>query len=90
MPGKLLLSLLLLLLLLLDETGCHATAKAQEAVDHLTSFLSSRVEISQLSNKFLGIVGEDPSDSKSNWLHADIFRFCSVHLRYILLKIPLK
>ena len=26
---------------------------------------------------FLGIVGEDPSDSKSNWLHVDIFRFCS-------------
>ena len=22
------------------------------------------------------IVGQDPSDSKSNWLHVDIFRFC--------------
>ena len=26
--------------------------------------------------KFLGIVGRDPSDSKSNWLHVGIFRFC--------------
>ena len=26
--------------------------------------------------KFLGIVGQDPSDSKSNRLHVDIFRFC--------------
>ena len=26
--------------------------------------------------KFLGIVGQDPSDSKSNRLHIDIFRCC--------------
>ena len=26
--------------------------------------------------KFLGIVGQDPSDSKPNRLHVDIFRFC--------------
>jgi hypothetical protein len=26
--------------------------------------------------KFLGIVGQDPSDSKSIRLHVDIFRFC--------------
>ena len=26
--------------------------------------------------KFLGIVGQDPSDFKSNRLHVDIFRFC--------------
>ena len=26
--------------------------------------------------KFLGIVSQDPSDSKSNWLHVDIFWFC--------------
>ena len=26
--------------------------------------------------KFLGIVSQDPSDSKSNRLHVDIFRFC--------------
>jgi hypothetical protein len=26
--------------------------------------------------KFLGIVGQNPSDSKSNRLHVDIFRFC--------------
>ena len=34
--------------------------------------------------KFLGIVGQDPSDSKSTWLHVDIFRFCFIYLRYIL------
>ena len=28
---------------------------------------------------FLGIVGQDPSDSKPNWLHFDIFRFCFLH-----------
>jgi len=26
------------------------------------------------TGKFLGIVGQDPSDSKSNWSHVDIFR----------------
>jgi hypothetical protein len=26
--------------------------------------------------KFLDIVGQDPSISKSNWLHVDIFWFC--------------
>ena len=34
--------------------------------------------------KFLGIVGQDPSDSKFNRLHVDIFRFCFIHLRYVL------
>ena len=30
-----------------------------------------------MPRKFLGIVGQDPSDSKSSWLHVDIiFRFC--------------
>ena len=42
-----------------------------------------------VSGKFLGIVGQDSSDSKSNWLHVDVFRFCFNHLRYIL-EIPLK
>ena len=28
------------------------------------------------ARKFLGIVGQDPSDSKSNQLHVDIFWFC--------------
>jgi hypothetical protein len=28
------------------------------------------------AGKFLGIVDQDPSDSKSNRLHVDIFRFC--------------
>ena len=35
------------------------------------------------------IVSQDPSDSKSNRLHIDIFPFCFIHLRYIL-HIPLK
>ena len=39
--------------------------------------------------KYLGIVGQDLSDSKSNRLHVDIFRFCFVRLKYILW-IPLK
>ena len=30
----------------------------------------------QSMGKFLGIVCQDPSDSKSNQLHVDIFRFC--------------
>ena len=34
--------------------------------------------------KFLGIVAQDPSDSKSNQLHVDIFQFCFIHVRYIL------
>jgi len=35
--------------------------------------------------KFLGIVGQDPSDSKSTRLHVDIFRCCFIHLRYLLI-----
>ena len=38
--------------------------------------------------KFLGIVGQDPSDFTSNRLHVDIFRFLFIHLRHVLL-IPL-
>ena len=35
--------------------------------------------------KFLGIVGQDLSGSKSNRLHVDIiFRFWFIHLKYIL------
>ena len=34
--------------------------------------------------KFLGIVGQDPSDSKSSRIHVDIIWFCFIHLRYIL------
>ena len=42
-----------------------------------------------VAGKFLGIAGQNPSDSKSSWLHVDIFRFCYIHLRYSLY-IPLK
>jgi hypothetical protein len=34
--------------------------------------------------KFLGIVGQDPSDSKSNRLHVDIFHFSFIELWYFL------
>jgi hypothetical protein len=30
------------------------------------------------------VVGQDHGDSKSNRLHVDIFRFCFIHLRHIL------
>ena len=36
------------------------------------------------------VFGQDPSDYKSNRLHVDIFRFCFIHLRYMILSIPLK
>jgi hypothetical protein len=39
--------------------------------------------------KFLAIVGQKPSGSKSNWLHADIFWFFFIESGYIL-HIPLK
>ena len=31
-----------------------------------------------------GMVSQDPSDSKSNRLHVQIFQFCFIHLKYIL------
>ena len=43
----------------------------------------------QWLGKFLGIVGQDPSDSESNRFTVHIFWFCFIHLRYIL-QIPLK
>ena len=46
-----------------------------------------RLEI--VPGKFLGIVGQVPSNSESHRLHVDIVRFCFVHLRCIL-QIPLK
>ena len=42
-----------------------------------------------IPKKFLGIVGQDHGDAKSNQLHVDIFWFCFIHLRFIL-HIPLK
>ena len=32
--------------------------------------------LTPVPKKFLGIVGQDPSDSKSSQLHVDIFWFC--------------
>ena len=48
---------------------------------HLTVLISSTSKsnlhtYSPVPGKFLGIVGQEPSDSKSSWLHVDIFRFC--------------
>ena len=40
----------------------------------MESLLSSIFWIS--AREVWGIVGQDPSDSKSNWLHVDIFQFC--------------
>ena len=34
--------------------------------------------------EFLDIIGEDPSDSKFNQLHVDIFQFFFIDLRYML------
>ena len=42
------------------------------------------IGIITMSGRFLGIIGWDPSVSKSNWLHLDIFRFFFIHLRFIL------
>ena len=36
-----------------------------------------------MPGKFLGIVGQDPRDSKSNRLLVEIFRFGYIHLKYI-------
>jgi hypothetical protein len=47
------------------------------------------VSLPPVPGKFLDIVGQDPSNSKSNRLHVDIFRFCFIHLKYIP-RIPLK
>ena len=46
--------------------------------------LTPRWDLGPVPRKFLGIVGQDPNDSKSNRSHVDIFRFCYIHLRYIL------
>ena len=37
-----------------------------------------------MPEKVLGIAGQESSDSKPNRLQVDIFRFCFIHLRYIL------
>ena len=51
----------------------------------LVSYLELSGCISGTSNscrsvprKFLGIFSQDPSDSKSNQLHVDIFQFCFI------------
>ena len=41
---------------------------------HIDAFLETNIPC-PMPGKFLGIVGQDPRDSKSNWLHVNIFRF---------------
>ena len=38
----------------------------------------------QCMGSFRGIAGQDPSESKSNPLHVDIFHICFIRLRCIL------
>ena len=40
------------------------------------------IQLTIMHGNFQGIVGQDPSDSKFNWLHVDIFQFRFIHLRY--------
>jgi len=42
------------------------------------------------AREVLGMVGQDRSESKSNQLHVDIFRFCFIYLRRYILQILLK
>ena len=51
----------------------------KEREGRLAAMLSGAVP-----GKFLGIVGQDPSYSKTNRSHVDIFQFCFIHFRYIL------
>ena len=37
----------------------------------------------QCPGRFLGIIGQHPGLSKSNWLHVVIFQFFFITLRYI-------
>ena len=55
----------------------------------ITTLNCKVMESRSVPRKFLGIVGQDPSDSKSSRLHVDIFQFWFMHSRYIL-QIPLK
>ena len=41
-----------------------------------------RLRIS-VSGRFMGMIGQYPSVSKSNWLHVDLFRFFFIKLGYI-------
>jgi hypothetical protein len=45
----------------------------------------ARSEVQGRGSFWAYIVSQDASDSKSNRLHVDIFRFCFTKLRYILL-----
>ena len=61
---------------------CLKKEKRKKKVDFFSTAVG--VGLEPVPRKFLGIVGQDPSDSKSSRLHVDIFRFCFIHLRYIL------
>ena len=51
---------------------------------HFHILKTQNLEPETVLGKFLVRVGQDPSDSKSSWLHVDIFQFCFMHLGYTM------
>ena len=52
---------------------------------HVINLVRGNMELpKQCPGRFLGIIGRDPTVSKSNWLHIGIFHFIFINLRYIL------
>ena len=58
----------------LRSTYTHSCLSIKSALRGCT--FHNTYEYTSVPGKFLGIVGQDPSDSKSNRLHVDIFWFC--------------
>ena len=76
---------------LLHNVFCsHVGYPLWKCVPHRFEIDSSQLDPSRpismchCPGRFLGINGQDPSVSKSNWLHVDIFRLFFIDLRYIL------
>ena len=70
--------------------NCKARVCVLEEFMIMIALWKEPIHSKTMPGKILRIVGHDPRDSKSNVLHVDIFRFCFIHLRYILLYIPVK
>ena len=70
-------------------TGVSFEVPAKPVVRNLKGVLiglvSSQAQhmLGTVPGKFFGIVGQDPSVSRSSRLRVDIFQFCFVHLMYI-------
>ena len=63
------------------DTKCNAISQClisrrPSGGAHFKAARRQRRRSGPVPGKFLGIVGQHPSDSKSNQLHVDIFRFC--------------